>query len=188
MQFFIVLLAGTTIASFLMDVKNTLKLMKGISDAGYKFNISRLKEINGLVDENIKKANKLTRFIPIYNVYVSLIRTKEMNEKASFLVKQLEIMGAVEEMDEAEKTIYELRPNVLTSITIAGMSDEETENEELENLKKLKETLVQSKERSKTREELEELKKLKEALIQRREEIEKEEKAKEEGPTLEKKR
>ena len=38
MQFFIVLLVGTTIASYLMDVKSTLKLMKGIADEGYKFN------------------------------------------------------------------------------------------------------------------------------------------------------
>ncbi len=186
MQFFIVLLVGTTIASYLMDVKSTLKLMKGIADEGYKFNKNRLKEINGLVDENIK-AKKLTDFIPLYNVYVSLNRNKEINEKASLLVKQLEIMGAIEEMDEAEKTIYELCPNVLTSITIASMNDEELENEELENLKKLKETLIQSKERNKN-EELEELKKLREDLTQRKEEIEKEEKAKEEGPTLGKKR
>ncbi len=187
MQFFIVLLVGTTIASYLMDVKSTLKLMKGIADEGYKFNKNRLKEINGLVDENIKKANKLTHFIPLYNVYVSLNRNKEINEKASLLVKQLEIMGAIEEMDEAEKTIYELRPNVLTSITIASMNDEELENEELENLKKLKETLIQSKERNKN-EELEELKKLREDLTQRKGEIEKEEFNKEEGPTLGKKR
>ncbi|MCI6349293.1 MAG: hypothetical protein MR779_00040 [Tenericutes bacterium] len=109
MSFIIIFSISSIIASFTMEFKNVFKFYKSIGEAGYKFNASRSKEVSKMLN-SVKKYSIFKLFIPGYNVIYEAIRTKAYTESINVMLRQLEVMGVIEDMTPDEIERFEDNP------------------------------------------------------------------------------
>lgn len=99
---------GTIITSFCMDFSNYFRMYKDVADAGYKIDVIKLTEsVKGM---NIQKNSVWEIFIPIYNIMKEIDTAFKYNAQRHTLLDQLDVLGALEEMEEYEKEEYLKKP------------------------------------------------------------------------------
>ena len=115
---FLVLWLGTSVASFGMEIANELRIFKDVADAGYKVDIKRLSELGKQLNPNAKKITFLSGLIPIFNVMQVFQRTMQYNNVRPFILDQLSVIDALEEMSEIESEEYLKNPTGLNALIV----------------------------------------------------------------------
>ena len=115
---FLILWLGTSVASFIMEIANELRIFKDAADAGYKIDTKRIAELQKQLNPNATKATLLSMLIPIFNVMSVFQRTIQYNNARSMILDQLSVIDALEEMLEIEKTEYSKNPTGLNALIV----------------------------------------------------------------------
>ena len=116
--------AGISIPlSYVIEIKNAVRLFKDAADIGYKFNAKKFSEISTNKGRTKKLFSELL-LIPFYNLFVAYTHIEQYNNTINLQLEQYDTLGVIEEMNSYEKKYYEKKPKVLTAIDIGiGLSD-----------------------------------------------------------------
>ena len=120
---FLALWLGTSVASFVMEIANELRMFKDAADAGYKVNVERLSELGKQLNPNATKVTFLSILIPIFNVMQVFQRIIQYNNIRPTILDQLSVIDALEEMSEIEKTEYLKNPTGLNALNVLLKSE-----------------------------------------------------------------
>ena len=123
---FLILWVGTSAASLYIEIKTALRILKDVADVGYKIDIKGLSEWQSDKDE--QNGMIISMFIPIFNLMQAFQHTINYNDNRAFLIDQLKVMDALEEMSEAEKKEYLKNPTGLNVMTMLLKSEERLAN------------------------------------------------------------
>lgn len=126
---FLTIWIGTTIMSFIIDVGNKLRLYKDLADNGYKMNFSKTKNVASNLDPEGANIAFISKFIPIYNVLMTIGHTIEYNNSKEGIVRNLQILGLLEEMSDEEKEDYSKKPTGLNAYLVPIKSTVRKESE-----------------------------------------------------------
>lgn len=123
---FLILWVGTSAASLYIEIKTVLRMLKDVADVGYKFDVKRVSELQP--DKDKLNSSIISTFIPIFNLMQAFQLTINYNDNRAFLIDQLKVMDALEEMSEAEKKEYLRNPTGLNVMNMFLKSDERLAN------------------------------------------------------------
>ena len=115
---FLVLWLGTIVASFGLEIANELRMLKDVADAGYKINMERLSEIHKQINQDVPNTTLRSMLIPVLNVMLVFQRTVQYYQVRPMIISQLSVIDALEEMSEIEKTEYLKKPTGLNALII----------------------------------------------------------------------
>lgn len=127
----LVLWAGTSIASFCLELANELRMFKDAFDVGYKVDVQRLSELEIQMNSYEIKTTFLSMLIPIFNVIQVFQKTLEYNNVRPMILNQLSEIAVLEEMTEEEKKEYLKNPTALNALKVALKSKKRLEKAEL---------------------------------------------------------
>lgn len=106
-------------ASFIMELASEFRLYKDVADAGYKVNIKRFNELGKQFNPYATKQALLSLLLPFgINIIMVFYRAMQYNNLRPFLIDQLSVIDALEEMTEEEKKEYSEKPTALNAILI----------------------------------------------------------------------
>ena len=109
--------------SYVIEIKNALRLFKDAANLGYKFNAKKFSEMP-TDKEGTKKLFSETLLIPFYNLFIAYAHIEQYNNTINLQLEQYAALGVLEEMSSYEKKYYEEKPKVLTAIDISvGLTD-----------------------------------------------------------------
>ena len=120
---FLVLWLGTSIAIFIMEIANELRMFKDVADFGYKIDVNRLSELGKQLNPNANKITLLSMLIPVLNVMQVFQRTIQYNNIRTMILDQLRVIDALEEMSEMEKSEYLKNPTRLNAFIVPLKSE-----------------------------------------------------------------
>lgn len=120
---FLVLWLGTSIAIFIMEIANELRMFKDVADFGYKIDVNRLSELGKQLNPNANKITLLSMLIPVLNVIQVFQRTIQYNNIRTMILDQLRVIDALEEMSEMEKSEYLKNPTRLNAFIVPLKSE-----------------------------------------------------------------
>ena len=120
---FLVLWLGTSIAIFIMEIANELRMFKDAADFGYKIDVNRLSELGKQLTPNANKITLLSMLIPVLNVMQVFQRTIQYNNIRTMILDQLRVIDALEEMSEMEKSEYLKNPTRLNAFIVPLKSE-----------------------------------------------------------------
>lgn len=109
---------GTIVLSFGMDFSNGLRMYKDVADEGYKIDTKRLSEIQKELYPDAAKMNIIKLLIPIFNIMHVFQKTAAYNEARNSILDQLNVMGALEEMNDLEKEEYAKKPTGFNALIV----------------------------------------------------------------------
>lgn len=133
MSFIIIFCISSIVASFVMEFNNVFKFYKSVGEAGYKFNTIRSKEVSKMLN-GVKNYSIIKLFIPGYNVIYEAIRTKAYIESVNVMLRQLEVMGVIENMTPDEIERFEENPTASELLKIS-IESRKIYEKELEDMK-----------------------------------------------------
>lgn len=125
---FILFWITSIIASLGLELANELKIFKDIADAGYKFDLKRINELQKQISPNNKKNMYFSFIIPLINIFTVLKRTVQYSNMRQEILKQFDIIGLLEEMNELEKEEYLKKPTGLNAIIAPIKANSRLEN------------------------------------------------------------
>ena len=114
-------MAATT---FGLEMYNELKMLKNISDKGYKVNLDEVTDINEIVIPNMPKARIIYMLIPMVNLYQVSKRISAFNKNGLSNLGNLDESLYLEKLSDAEKEYYKERPNGLRALNIIKKTEE----------------------------------------------------------------
>ena len=114
-------MAATT---FGLEMYNELKMLKNISDKGYKVNLDEVTDINEIVIPNMPKARIIYMLIPMVNLYQISKRISAFNKNGLSNLGNLDESLYLEKLSDAEKEYYKERPNGLRALNIIKKTEE----------------------------------------------------------------
>lgn len=88
------------------------------ADAGYKVDLQRLKDISAQINPDGDKIFTLSLLIPIFNMINVLCRTKKFDEDRGFLLDELRVIDALDEMSKVEQEEYSKKPTLFNALFI----------------------------------------------------------------------
>lgn len=115
---FLVLWLITIIISFYMQITNVFKIFKDAADAGYKFDINRMSDVDEQLNPNTSNVTLLSMLIPFFNIMLTFKITIQYNNTRYMLLDKLNILNVLEEMSEIEKKEYLKNPTSLNALLI----------------------------------------------------------------------
>lgn len=115
---FLIFWLGTSIASFVMQIANEMRLFRDAADAGYKIDINRFADLGKQLNPNAPKLTVLSMLIPGFNIIEVFKTTVEYNNVRPMVIDQLRVMNVLEAMSEIEKTQYLKKPTSLNALLI----------------------------------------------------------------------
>ena len=107
----------TILISYGIDFLTAKDAIKVIFDNGYKIVHTTDSDFNKELSE-ISKPTKIIRFIPVINIFDSLMMFSNMKNNKDFIIDNLAVSYMLEEMDDEEKEKYNKKSNFFTAITI----------------------------------------------------------------------
>ena len=114
-------MAATT---FGLEMYNELKMLKNISDKGYKVNLDEVTDINEIVIPNMPKARIIYMLIPMVNLYQVRKRISAFNKNGLSNLGNLDESLYLEKLSDAEREYYKERPNGLRALNIIKKTEE----------------------------------------------------------------
>lgn len=117
---FIIMWFITIIMSIYMSIKNSALLFKDVADAGYKIELSKIKEVYDSIGPDFDRNNKLIFLIPFVNLLNQVNVTIKYNDMRPFLLDELNAMNCLEEMSDLEKEKYNENKTGFTAIKISS--------------------------------------------------------------------
>lgn len=117
MKYFIMWLL-TVVVSYFMEIMSELRIFKDAADAGYKVDLQRLKDISAQINPDGDKIFTLSLLIPIFNMINVLCRTKKFDEDRGFLLDELRVIDALDEMSKVEQEEYSKKPTLFNALFI----------------------------------------------------------------------
>ena len=114
-------MAATT---FGLEMYNELRMLKNISDKGYKVNLDEVTDINEIVIPNMPKARIIYMLIPGVNLYQVSKRISAFNKNGLSNLGNLDESLYLEKLSDAEKEYYKERPNGLRALNIIKKTEE----------------------------------------------------------------
>lgn len=112
----------TIIVSSICEFINELKIFKDFADAGYKFNVEKLKDIQTNIVPNATSNSKISMYIPFYNLYTVMQRKTTYEKNKEMIFEQYEKLGVLEEMTDEEKENYAKNPTGWNAIAVAAQN------------------------------------------------------------------
>lgn len=109
---------ATIIASFYMEITNELRMFKDVADAGYKVDVSQLSNFGKQLNPDASKVNLLSMLILGVNMLTVFQRAIQYNNVRPFVLDQLHVIDALEEMSELEKEEYAKNPTGFNAVMI----------------------------------------------------------------------
>lgn len=119
----LILWLETSIASFCLEIAYELRIFKDAADAGYRVNTKKLSEFGNQLNPNASKITFFSMLIPIFNIMQVFQKIIEYNNIRPMILDQLNIIDALEEMSETEKTEYLKNPTGLNAVIILLKSE-----------------------------------------------------------------
>lgn len=117
---FIIMWFITIIISICMSIKNSALLFKDVADAGYKIELSKIKDVYDSIGPGFDRNNKLIFLIPFVNILNQVNVTIKYNNIRPFLLDELNVMNCLEEMTDLEKEKYNENKTGFTAIKISS--------------------------------------------------------------------
>ncbi len=117
MKYFIMWLL-TVVVSYFMEIMSELRIFKDAADAGYKVDLQRLKDISAQINPDGDKIFTLSLLIPIFNMINVLCRTRKFDEDRGFLLDELRVIDALDEMSKVEQEEYSKKPTLFNALFI----------------------------------------------------------------------
>lgn len=124
----IIIWIATIIASFCMEMYNELRMFKDVADAGYKVDINRIAELGKQLNPDGTKITLMSLLVIGVNMLMVFQRAIEYNNVRPYVLDQLNVIDALEEMSELEKQEYAKNPTSLNALMIIVKKNIEASN------------------------------------------------------------
>lgn len=117
--FAVLIMAGISIPiSYVIEIKNALRLFKDAADIGYKINSKKMSELPA-DKEGAKKLFTQTLMIPFFNLFVAYTHIEQYNNTVDLQLQQCDTFGVLEKMSSFEKEFYENNPSAFNAMLIS---------------------------------------------------------------------
>ena len=116
---FIVFWLATILGSYGVQFSITFNCFKELAKFGYKIKPDEFVGLAKSFNPDATKLRKLLPFIPIVNIFYTLIILNQYNQTKGFMFDQYNVMGCIEEMAVFEKEKYQKNPTGLNALMIA---------------------------------------------------------------------
>lgn len=117
MELFVIWI-GTIITSFIMEIKNELRIFKDIADSGYKIDIKRLSEFSRQANPDASKVSLISLLMPVLNIWDVLKRTLMYNNARCTIIDQLNVIDLLIKMTKEEEEEYSKNPTGFNALRI----------------------------------------------------------------------
>lgn len=124
---FLMIWSASTIVSVYTVFNQVFKMIKEFADEGYKINTKDVDNINNNMPNEVNNASRLSllsMFIPIYNLFFALNFVKKYENNKDMIFMYLKSLGAIEEMEDFEKTEYQKNPTLMNFIQVSRKYEE----------------------------------------------------------------
>ncbi len=110
----------TIIYSKIVNYLLSLKIHQDLANIGYKIDLKKAANLPSFnKQQNSKSEQKLIDYIPIFNIFNTLIQVINYKNNINDLIYQLDLLQLIVPLNEKERKKYQRHPNLLNAVFIA---------------------------------------------------------------------